>query len=65
VKWGQLRLRTLALTLPDSMEVKAVRVLVNERPVKHQFSTSRNRLTLSLAEDLQLKAKSKLQVHVA
>ena len=64
VRWGEVKLRSLAFTVPDDLSVKAVSVTVQDRPVEAAWSTDHGRLALKLEKSLVLAAGENLQVEV-
>jgi hypothetical protein len=65
LKWGRLRLRTLALALPEQFHPATVGVELDGRPIQSNHALSNNRLTLTLSDTLQLTANQKLKVRLA
>ena len=65
VKWGQLRLRTLALTLGELRLVAAVKTIVNGRAVPSRFAQTGERLTITLEADAIVTAGQALEVAIS
>jgi uncharacterized protein (DUF608 family) len=64
VRWGRLRLRSLALELPAGMRADKVTVLAGDRNVTAARKTDGSRLTLTFTEEVVLPAGASLQVRV-
>ncbi len=64
LKWGNLRLRTLGIALPEPMRATSVRVVLNGRRVRGTPSQAGKRLTLTLTPALTLRVSDKLQVQI-
>lgn len=65
LRWGQLRLRSLALALPEKAQAKKVRVKAGTQTVETKLSQEGRRLLLTFAGDLRLKEGERLTVEVA
>jgi hypothetical protein len=65
LKWGRLRLRTLAFDLPPSVRARAASVTAAGRPVEAELRQSANRAVLRLAEPAAIQAGESLQVTIA
>ena len=64
VKWGKLRLRTLALALGEHKFANAVKVTINGRAVGHQFAQTGERLLITLDRQATVSADDKVEVVV-
>ena len=64
LRWGKLRLRTLAVALPEPKQPGAVTVSVNGKTVPSTYNVEGQRLAIALGEDVHLKADDKLEVLV-
>jgi non-lysosomal glucosylceramidase len=62
VKYGQLRVRTFAMALAESLRPSTVRVLVNNAQIKSAFSTISNRLLVSFSENIILKSGGTIRI---
>ncbi|MBV9468766.1 MAG: hypothetical protein JO316_04430 [Abitibacteriaceae bacterium] len=62
LKWGQLQLKTLVLTLPPQTQHSRVRVTLNGRAIKITQAVNDNRLRLTLATPLEIHAGQTMQV---
>ena len=65
LKWGKLRVRSLALTLAPDSVIGNVQVRVNGRPVASQFSQTKQRLRIGLSDEAQLHAHQSLEVSIS
>ena len=63
-KWGKLHLRTLALAVPEKLHRTAVSVTMNGQAVDVTSSAVENRLTFTLACDIELAAGQTLAVEI-
>jgi hypothetical protein len=57
VKWGGLRLKSLALELPPGATLKTTTVAVGTRQLTVKATQSGQRVELTLAKEVALKAK--------
>lgn len=64
LKWGKLHLRTLALAVPEKLHRTAVSVTMNGQAVDVTSSAAENRLTFTLACDIELAAGQTLAVEI-
>jgi hypothetical protein len=64
VKWGKLRLKTLAFELPESRPVREVRVLAAGQPVNAGTSREGRRLLLTLAREVSLAEGESIEVEM-
>jgi len=62
VKWGRLRLRSLAFTLGTGKTLQSVKVTVNGQPVQAAHTIENNKVLVSLAGDAILKVQDRIQV---
>jgi len=67
LRYGQLRLQQLTLTLPEilSSPTPTCRVTVNGAPVPNHSSLEQNRITLHLEPPLALQANQPLEIQIA
>lgn len=65
VKYGRLRLRTLALAAPGNVRAGAVHVLVNGRGVTARHTRTGARVVLTLEQETVLAAGQKIEVGVS
>lgn len=65
LRWGRLRLKTLALPLPQGVPVARVRVTLDGRAVRMSRALDGERLTLTMTDELLLAAGQKLEVRVS
>jgi len=64
VKWGKLRLKTLALALHQNAKPANVTVTVAGKPVRATHAVNNDRLDITLASDAMIKPAESLQVLV-
>jgi non-lysosomal glucosylceramidase len=64
LRWGRLRLKTLALALPAGARGRSVRMTLDGRAVRATSATIDSRLLITLAAELALKAGQKLEVRL-
>jgi hypothetical protein len=65
VRWGQLRLRSLALELAANIQAKTATVKAGGRVVAAELGQEGRRVVLTLARDVRLNAGQRLEVEVA
>jgi uncharacterized protein (DUF608 family) len=65
LKWGKLRLRTLALEVPEKSAVETVRLRANGRAVEVKHQLQGRRLLLTLPADVTIDAGQKIEAEVA
>ena len=65
LKYGSLRLRTLTFELPAGTKPTSVRVSLGERPIESSYKLEDSRLTITLAAEIELRAKQALVVVAA
>ena len=65
LKWGSLRLRTLALTLPDGVAGNHVTLHAGGKAVACAAEVSGGRVRITLAAELILRAGQALEIHIA
>ena len=63
LKWGRLRVRTLALHVPDG-HAGAVNVVVESRPVQTSYRLEGNRLTITFSNEALIEAGQTIQIAV-
>jgi hypothetical protein len=64
VKWGKVRLKTLALALPEDVVPTSVSVTLDDKPLPGKHSVRQGRITVTLAEDAVLAAGQTMRVHI-
>ncbi len=64
VRWGRLRVRSLAFVLLPGIEAKQVRVLLDGQFVGAERSVEGGRITVRLARDVEIRAGQALQVEI-
>lgn len=64
VRWGKLRLKSLALAVPEALKAPTVMATVAGKPVGAAAQVAGGRLVLTLSEELSLPADSALEVAV-
>jgi len=64
LKWGRLRLRTLALALPARFHPATARAEVDGRTAESKHSLTGNRLTVTFADTVELRANQELKLAV-
>lgn len=64
VKWGRLRLRTLAFMVPDEAKPSKVRILVAGRSVDSRFVAEKGRVRITLAADALTVAGDAVEVEI-
>ena len=62
VKWGQLRLRSLAFAALAGKTPQSVKVIVNDQPVEGTHALENKKVLVSLAADVVLKAGERIEV---
>ena len=62
LKWGKLRVRTIALALPSASEPSSLTVAVNGQPVPAHASRHEKRLLLALAHPAEINAPEPLDI---
>ena len=65
LKWGQLRIRSLAVSVPPGFNPNTVRVRVKNRRVPGQFVRSGSRVTVTLSEEATIPANESIEVSLA
>jgi uncharacterized protein (DUF608 family) len=65
LKWGSLRLRTLALVLPNGVAGNHVTVGVGGKAIAFAADASGGRVRITLADELVLQAGQSLEIHIA
>jgi non-lysosomal glucosylceramidase len=65
VKWGRVRLRTIALRLPEGRESNGVEALRNKNRIPVRADGIGQRITITLESPVELKSGDLLQVTVA
>ena len=65
LKWGKLRLRSLALALAEKADPKSVRVTVNGAEAACKHRVENGRVVIDLAADAVIRAGQKIEVTVA
>jgi len=64
VKWGRLRLRTLALAVANTKRAPVMVVTVNNRRVAAKTALEGNRLLITLADEAIIQADEKMEVTI-
>jgi non-lysosomal glucosylceramidase len=64
VKWGKLRVRTLALAVPESVKGTTVTVEIGGKPATHKVTRDGERLSIGLAQDQVVGAGESVTVAV-
>jgi uncharacterized protein (DUF608 family) len=64
LKWGKVRLETLALVVPNGFRKNSVRVRANGRAIRSSVTREGKRLNIALSQLLELKAGGVLEVSV-
>jgi hypothetical protein len=62
LRWGKLRLRTLAFALPGNVRPTTVSVTVDGNPIAATHALTNSRLTITLAADAGLQAGQKAEI---
>jgi hypothetical protein len=62
IHWGKLRLRELALALPDKFVPRTVVVTVNGHEVAAKFAAAGARVTISMADEVLVDSNQKMEV---
>ncbi len=65
VRWGRLRLRTLALEVPEGRKVEAVRVTLDDHPLAADVQVRERRALVTLGEPVVVETDGRLDVHLA
>ncbi|MBI5395587.1 MAG: hypothetical protein HZA91_09860 [Verrucomicrobia bacterium] len=64
IKWGRLRVRTVALTLPENAKARTARITANGKNEKAALAQEGRRATVKLAADVVMEAGQKIQIVV-
>jgi hypothetical protein len=64
VKWGRLRLKTLAFDLPDNCKAGNVSVKCAGRTVKANFEMKNNRVVIILRNDVKIQHNEAIEVEI-
>jgi uncharacterized protein (DUF608 family) len=62
LRWGSLRLRSMALAPPPKSRAKSVRVVANDRAIEANFANSANRALISFAALQEITAGQKVEI---
>jgi uncharacterized protein (DUF608 family) len=62
VKWGSIRLKTLAFALPNERKVSECKVSISDNPLERSFLQRGTRIVLTLESDLLLKPGQTLEI---
>ena len=65
LKWGKLRLKTIALGLPQGVKVGSVVVTVAGKAVEAGHVVTGGRITVTLAEEANLQPGQAIEIAVA
>jgi non-lysosomal glucosylceramidase len=65
VKWGKLRVRTLALGCPPDIAISSVRVAQDGRALKNAYRRDGGRVVITLATETEIGVGGKIEVAVA
>ena len=65
LKWGKLRVKTLALAIDEKLPQKTVSVMVNGKAVEAKHTFTDNRLMITLAADVHIAAEEKIEVVIS
>jgi hypothetical protein len=65
VKWGRLRVRTLALGYPRDIGISSVRVTLDGRALKNAYRLYGGRVVIALATGIEIGVGGKIEVVVA
>ncbi len=65
LRWGKLRLRSLAFAVPKNGKPQSVRVKVGSAEVKAKHEAADGRVTITLAAEVTLQAGDKIEVTIA
>jgi uncharacterized protein (DUF608 family) len=64
LKYGSLRVRSIALTLPEKLTAASVRVRVHDKTLEAAHALSDRKLTITLAVDARVSAGESLQIAI-
>ena len=64
LKWGNLRLKTLSMGLPDGAKPGTVAIAVEGKTVEAKHAVTDNRITITLAEEAILQAGQKIEIAI-
>jgi hypothetical protein len=65
LKWGRLRLETIALAAPQSIRSTAVRVMVNNRQAPATLTADGSRLLVRLAGEAAIEAGQSIEISIS
>ncbi len=62
VRWGQLRLKTMALAMAEGARRSSVKVMLGQTEIRHTLSAAGRRVLLTFADEIQLTPERALHV---
>lgn len=65
LRWGKLRVRTMALTVPEALRASEVEVRVKGHPVMNGHSQTGNRVLITLKNQSELSANQSIEVRLS
>ena len=64
LKWGQLRLKSLALEVPAAAQVSTVRIQLDGRQLQHEFRRHGRRIAIDLATAQEIETGQKFDIQL-
>lgn len=64
LRWGRLRLKTLALALADGAGVSAAKVLLDQQSIRAEVKVAGRRALITFAEEIQLAPETELHIEL-
>jgi len=65
IRWGSLRVRTLALKLAEGVRAESVQVKLEGKLIPSEYSVAGDRVRIALREDAEVSVDRKLEVRIA
>lgn len=65
LKWGELRVRTIALAVPETAHPKNVKVTIAGRVAESSHSQSGSRLLITLAEEAEIRVNQAIEIRLS
>jgi non-lysosomal glucosylceramidase len=64
LKWGTLRLRSLAFELPENLQATKIQVIAHSRPASFEHSQDGNRIRIIFKSDVNLRSNQAIEVRI-
>jgi non-lysosomal glucosylceramidase len=64
LKWGTLRLRSLAFELPENLQATKIQVIAHSRPASFEHSQDGNRIRIIFESDVNLRSNQAIEVRI-